>query len=261
MTSKRDDVEPQSGAANAFGRRSFLKGRRWALAPPSLDWGASGAVAATPSEISWDDEVDVLIIGAGAAGLTAAIAARDLGVEVLVVEANFDTGGRAIISGGGVYLGGGTSLQTISGWTTSRGRIQRLHPRRPPVDPVDDRDLAWAYAQNSPATYDFLVRERSDLHELRGPRPDGYRPTTGVSTGMAQPDRGHCPWGRRFRVMRPLQNQRARQGRPNLLQHRMIEIHREEPTAGRVLGITAIEVDDWYEPTLRSRLISRRARG
>ena len=60
---------------------------------------------------SWDLEADVVVIGAGATGLPAAIAARDTGVSVIVVEANYDIGGHAILSGGNVPLGGGTSAQ------------------------------------------------------------------------------------------------------------------------------------------------------
>ena len=60
---------------------------------------------------SWDLEADVVVIGAGATGLPAAIAAIDAGASVLVVEANYDIGGHAILSGGNVPLGGGTSAQ------------------------------------------------------------------------------------------------------------------------------------------------------
>ena len=60
---------------------------------------------------SWDLEADVIIIGSGAAGLPAAIKAVDNGASVIVVEANYDVGGHAIISGGHMALGGGTSAQ------------------------------------------------------------------------------------------------------------------------------------------------------
>ena len=43
-----------------------------------------------------------------------------------------------------------------------------------------------------------------------------------------------------------------------LLKHRMTTIHREQPFSGRVIGITAIEVDDWFKPTGKS--INIRAR-
>jgi succinate dehydrogenase/fumarate reductase flavoprotein subunit len=60
---------------------------------------------------SWDLEADVVVIGSGAAGLPAAIKAAEGGASVIVVEANYDIGGHAIISGGNVPLGGGTSAQ------------------------------------------------------------------------------------------------------------------------------------------------------
>ena len=64
-----------------------------------------------PTPDSWDLAADVVVIGAGATGLPAAIAARDAGASVIVVEANYDIGGHAILSGGNVPLGGGTSAQ------------------------------------------------------------------------------------------------------------------------------------------------------
>ena len=72
--------------------------------------GALGA-GLGPTPDSWDLAADVVVIGAGATGLPAAIAARDAGASVLVVEANYDIGGHAILSGGNVPLGGGTSAQ------------------------------------------------------------------------------------------------------------------------------------------------------
>src|SRR4029434_10018042 len=72
--------------------------------------GALGA-GIGPMPTSWDLEADVVIIGAGATGLPAAIRAADAGASVIVVEANYDVGGHAILSGGNVPLGGGTSAQ------------------------------------------------------------------------------------------------------------------------------------------------------
>ena len=58
-------------------------------------------VAATGAqETVWDYEVDVVIAGGGCAGLTAAIRARDLGASVLVVDQNFDLGGRMVAQRG-----------------------------------------------------------------------------------------------------------------------------------------------------------------
>ena len=50
---------------------------------------------------TWDREVDVLVAGTGAAGLTAAITAADAGLSTLVVESTDRWGGTTMRSGGG----------------------------------------------------------------------------------------------------------------------------------------------------------------
>ena len=61
--------------------------------------------------MEWNLSTDVVVIGAGAAGLAAAVSARDHGAAVIVVEENYDIGGHAMLSGGRVQLGGGNALQ------------------------------------------------------------------------------------------------------------------------------------------------------
>ena len=56
----------------------------------------------------WNYEADVVIIGAGAVGLPAAIGARDAGLSVLVVDANYDIGGTTLKIWGKQTSGGGT---------------------------------------------------------------------------------------------------------------------------------------------------------
>ena len=71
----------------------------------------------TPSQqspadaIQWNYEADIVIIGAGCIGLPAAIRARDLGASVIVVDQNFDLGGKMLHSGAQISLGGGDPLQ------------------------------------------------------------------------------------------------------------------------------------------------------
>ena len=49
-------------------------------------------------------ETDVVVIGSGAAGLTAAITARSLGLDVLVVEKSERYGGTTALSGGAPWI-------------------------------------------------------------------------------------------------------------------------------------------------------------
>ncbi|MEV6970114.1 FAD-dependent oxidoreductase [Hamadaea sp. NPDC051192] len=53
---------------------------------------------------TWDDTVDLLVAGSGAAGLTAAIAAANRGLDVLVVESTAKWGGTTAVSGGGLWV-------------------------------------------------------------------------------------------------------------------------------------------------------------
>ena len=69
------------------------------------------------SEISqWDHECDVLVVGLGAAGAAAAIDAAAAGAQVTVLERASDGGGTSAVSGGVIYLGGGTALQRACGF-------------------------------------------------------------------------------------------------------------------------------------------------
>ncbi|MGI9277313.1 MAG: FAD-binding protein [Endozoicomonas sp.] len=53
---------------------------------------------------AWDEEYDVVVVGSGAGGLTAAICAHDLGLKALVVEKSDLYGGTSAISGGGIWI-------------------------------------------------------------------------------------------------------------------------------------------------------------
>ena len=59
----------------------------------------------------WDMAADVLIVGYGGAGACAAIEAGDAGASVIIFEAASAGGGSTALSGGEVYLGGGTRVQ------------------------------------------------------------------------------------------------------------------------------------------------------
>ena len=93
-------------------RREFLRNAAIAgaaVATSSLIPRSSASAQGVP--VRWDQGADVIVIGAGATGLPAAIEAVQKGASVILVEGNFDIGGHAIVSGGNVPLGGGTSAQ------------------------------------------------------------------------------------------------------------------------------------------------------
>jgi 3-oxo-5alpha-steroid 4-dehydrogenase len=62
----------------------------------------------------WDDVADLVVVGFGAAGITAAIEARERGADVVLLD-RFEGGGATSISGGVFYAGGGTHIQEGAG--------------------------------------------------------------------------------------------------------------------------------------------------
>ncbi len=100
-------------------RRNFLKTTGAAAAAGIALGGvslrsrdASAAGAALPAK--WDDETDVIIVGSGFAGLSAAIEARNGGADVLVIEKMPVHGGNSIINGGD-FAAAGNKLQKEQG--------------------------------------------------------------------------------------------------------------------------------------------------
>ena len=108
--------------------------------------------------LTWSDTADVLVVGWGAAGASAAIEARAQGAEVLVID-RFGGGGASTLSGGVVYAGGGTAHQHQAGYQDSaasmcdylkhevNGVVSDSTLRRFCDDSVDN--LKWLEAQGA----------------------------------------------------------------------------------------------------------------
>ncbi|CAN5890016.1 FAD-dependent oxidoreductase [soil metagenome] len=71
-------------------------------------------VQPAPADLAWDQQVDVLVVGAGACGLVAAIAAHDDGAEVAILEKRDRPGGNSSLSTGSVP-GAGSRFQREAG--------------------------------------------------------------------------------------------------------------------------------------------------
>jgi NADPH-dependent 2,4-dienoyl-CoA reductase/sulfur reductase-like enzyme len=150
MAKRRDTTrnDPKLRNKKSFSRRDFVKtgaaaglGAAALLKPDETQAQVSSAGA---DGIVWDYDVDVVIAGGGCAGLTAAIRARDLGATVLVVDQNFDLGGRMLHSGSRVSLGGGDAVQRrdMSGERDKEGFLTAA-PVEGPEELDDSVDLLF----------------------------------------------------------------------------------------------------------------------
>lgn len=217
---------------------------------------AQGATTATVPE-TWDLEADVIVIGSGAVGLPAAIKAVDAGATVILVETNYDIGGHAIISGGNVPLGGGTSAQKKYEIEDSPDVLFRdltdwsvVEVSGMPDYRYNDRGVQRALADNEAATYEFLVENGVQFVD-QAPDNSGAH-----AVGISAFRENHTIWGEGqslespagaggTSLMRPLEDSARKKGVQFLMNYHMDEIVRETPAAGRVLGIRAS-----YTPTI-----------
>lgn len=102
-----------------------------------------------------DLECDVLVIGFGCAGASAAYEAATSGADVLVLERASGPGGSSALSGGEVYLGGGTALQQACGMPDTPEQMKAFLLAA--LGPDCDEEKVDAYCTGSVEHYDWLV--------------------------------------------------------------------------------------------------------
>ena len=212
------------------------------------------AQAATSINQSWDLEADVVIVGSGAAGLPAAIKAVEGGASVIVVETNYDVGGHAILSGGHMALGGGTSAQKKYGIADSPDTVfsdltdwSIVQPNGSPDFRYNDRAVMRAFADHCALTFEFLLANGVEFKDMA---PDNHGAST---TGNSAPRENHAFWTKGAGlespnaaagtgVIRPLEASARAKGVRVLLNYKMTSLIREPSTErklGRVIGIAA----------------------
>ena len=206
-----------------------------------------------PDEVRFEHTADVVVVGAGGAGLPAAIMARDQGASVIVIESNHDIGGHAMLSGGRIPLGGGTSLQQKYGINDSPDQVYLDHTNhRVATFRHADRDLVRVWADENVASMEFLI-ENGVIFEDAPPElvNDGTVPrlfrTRPFSDDLRETINGRSGSG----LVRHLERSARAKGVTFLLEHRLTGIMRECPSSGRVLGVAAKMSDG--EVTIRSR--------
>jgi urocanate reductase len=233
-----ENARKQSAARRSLSRRAFLsKGAVGVSAAAFAGVHASEAEAQT----RWDLSTDVVVIGAGVAGLPAAITARDLGASVVIIDENFDIGGRGMLSGGRVHLGGGHALQQKGGIKDTADQVFRDWVRYDAaVAKYSDRDLVRVFADENVATFDFLIENGVQFHDRPiGPEAASTVPRTFVTLEWHVPSEVYAPGGGRngSGLVRRLEESARKKGAQILLRHEMKSIIREPGATGRVLGI------------------------
>ena len=119
----------------------------------------------------FDREVDLVVAGAGPAGMTAALVASLEGLDVLLCEKSDQVGGTGATSAGTVWIPGNTQSKK-AGYNDSAEQADRYLSGL--IGEGTLRDLRDAFLTTGPEAIDYLA-ERTDVQFLPcGPHPD-YR--------------------------------------------------------------------------------------
>jgi len=108
---------------------------------------------------AWDFEADVIVVGFGSAGASAAIEAAQAGANVLVFEVASGPGGTSSMAGGDIYLGGagGTPAQRANGFSDATEDFYRY--MRMAGGPDADEERVRLYADHAMAHFDWLCAQ------------------------------------------------------------------------------------------------------
>jgi 3-oxo-5alpha-steroid 4-dehydrogenase len=123
----------------------------------------------------WDLEADVVVVGLGCAGATAAIEACEAGARTLVLERASAGGGTSALSGGLIYLGGGTPVQKACGFDDTPEEMFRflLHASGPGADESKIR----LYCERSVEHFHWLEAHGVPFKRSFYPEPSMEAPT------------------------------------------------------------------------------------
>jgi hypothetical protein len=308
MARKRDTgrKEPKLQKEKAVSRRDFFKrGAAAGVGAAVLSGNALAQESSSAQRIQWNYEADVVILGSGCVGLHAAVRARDLGASVLVIDQNFDVGGKLVHSGGWTSLGGGDAIQERDRTAADPQGLGLTAPLLKPEDLEDDpdrlfrdvtdwsvvdatgvaryryndRELHRAWADNAPKVRQFMMDNYIRFARIDGTHQGGgmsrgraarammkMADKTDIKAGTLSPqDRGdpagerHSPFSPMrqtpgipagslgapgwvyggFVIARSLEFSAREKGVRFMLNRHMDELVREQPFAGKVLGVKA----------------------
>ena len=131
-----------------------------------------------------DRETDVLIIGAGAAGLTAALAAHEAGAKVTIIEKGDRLGGTAAISGGIVWVANNPQMQAAGMADSAEEALAYFGS----LDHGEmDQDVLTAFVNEGPQALSFLINADALKMSILPGYPDYYldRPGAKPAGGRA----------------------------------------------------------------------------
>lgn len=130
---------------------------------------------AASSVSSWSHEADVVVVGLGCAGVAASIEAAERGARVVALERASGGGGTSANSGGLIYMGGGTPVQTACGVEDSVDDMFRFLMAS--CGPGPDEAKIRVFCDKSLELFDWLEGHGVPFKRSTYPEPGKEPPT------------------------------------------------------------------------------------
>jgi 3-oxo-5alpha-steroid 4-dehydrogenase len=141
-----------------------------------MEQGTSASQPRHEREVTaWSDDADVVVVGFGAAGACAAIEAREAGADVLVLERAGGGGGTSAMSGGLIYMGGGTPVQQACGFEDSPDEMFRFLMAA--LGPEPDEAKIRVFCEQSVSHFHWLEAHGVPFKRSFYPEPGLEAPT------------------------------------------------------------------------------------
>lgn len=179
---------------------------------------------------SEDITTDVLVVGGGLAGLSAAVTAKDNGADVILVEKMPITGGSSQLSGGGV-LAAESHLQKELGMTQTKEELKEFwmefqNKSDGPSD-LPKKEFVDMAVDNAPDVIQFLEDNGVEFTEPRSFYPEVndrlHHPSNDSGTGLTD----------------PLRDSAEEKGVEIMLQTEATELIQDE--SGKVIGVKVVD--------------------
>ena len=107
-------------------------------------------------KMEFEHTTNVVVVGSGAAGLTAAVAARDAGCEVIVLESMDKVGGSSAKSGGGFWIPNNPYMKAAGVDDSYEAALIYLNEVIPEKGPASSKELREVYVKHAPELVTWL---------------------------------------------------------------------------------------------------------